>query len=81
MGDALQGRGPRKKNGHNLAKKDKLRDRLHEFQLTHFNKRDKITNLWYESKRSWANLAKLYLEEAALPIMTKDLHDMRLVRH
>jgi hypothetical protein len=28
-------------------KKDGLRDQLHEFQLTHFNDRDKITNLWY----------------------------------
>jgi hypothetical protein len=28
----------------------------------------KITNLRYESKRCWANLAELYLEEASLPI-------------
>jgi hypothetical protein len=51
-------------------KKDKLMDRLHEFQSTHFNERDKITNLRYESKRYWANLAELYLEEAVLPIRT-----------
>jgi hypothetical protein len=49
-------------------KKDELRDRLHEFQSTHFKERDKITNLRYESKRYWANLAELYLEEAILPI-------------
>jgi hypothetical protein len=52
-------------------KKDGLRDRLHEFQLTHFNDRAKITNLRYESKRCSANLAELYLEEASLPIRTE----------
>jgi hypothetical protein len=52
-------------------KKDDLRDRLREFQLTHFNERDKITNLQNEIKRFWANLAELYLEEAALPISTE----------
>jgi hypothetical protein len=52
-------------------KKDDLRDRLHEFQLTHFNERDKITNLRYESKPCWANLAELYLEKASLPIRTE----------
>jgi hypothetical protein len=52
-------------------KKDELRDHMHEFKLTHFNERDKITNLWYESKRCWSNLTKLYLEEAALPIRTE----------
>jgi hypothetical protein len=51
-------------------KKYDLWDRLHEFELTHFNERDKITNLRYESKRCWANLAELYLEEAALSIRT-----------
>jgi hypothetical protein len=49
-------------------KQDGLRERLHEFQRTHFNDRDKIKNLRYESKRCWANLAKVYLEEASLPI-------------
>jgi hypothetical protein len=52
-------------------KKEGLRDRLHEFQLTHFNDRDKITNLRYENKRCWANLAELYLEEASLSIRTE----------
>jgi hypothetical protein len=52
-------------------KKDDLRDSMHEFQFTHFNERDKITNLRYESKQCWTNLAELYLEEAALSIMTK----------
>jgi hypothetical protein len=52
-------------------KKYDLRDRLHEFQFTHFNNRDKIANLRYESKRCWANLAELYLEEASLPIRTE----------
>jgi hypothetical protein len=53
------------------SKKDDLRDRLHEFQLTRFNERTKITNMRYESKRCWANLAELYLEEAALSIRTE----------
>jgi hypothetical protein len=57
-------------------KKDELRDRLREFHSTHFNERDKITNLRYESKRCWANLTELYLEEAV-----QFLHDMRLGRH
>jgi hypothetical protein len=39
--------------------------------LTHFNERDKITNMRYESKGCWANLTKLYLEEASLPIRTE----------
>jgi hypothetical protein len=47
-------------------KQDGLGERLHEFQRTHFNNRDKITNLGYESKRCCANLAKLYLEEAIM---------------
>jgi hypothetical protein len=50
------------------AKKDELRDRLHEFQSTHFYGKTKITNLRYESKGCWANLA---LEDAALPIKTE----------
>jgi hypothetical protein len=48
-------------------KQEGLRERLHEFQRTHFTDRDKITNLRYGSKRCWANLAELYLEEASLP--------------
>jgi hypothetical protein len=59
-------------------KKDGLRDRLHEFQLTHFNDCDKITNLRYESKRCWANLSELYLEEASLPIRTDIITFRRL---
>jgi hypothetical protein len=51
-------------------KKDELWYPLHEFQLAHFNEKDKITNLRYESKRCCANLSELYLEEAALPIRT-----------
>jgi hypothetical protein len=64
-------------------KQEGLRERLHEFQGTHFTDRDKITNLWYESKMCWANLSGLYLEEASLPIRTeiftiKDLTGSRL---
>jgi hypothetical protein len=51
-------------------KKERLRDRLHEFQLTHFNYHDKITNMRYESKRYLESLAELYLGEASLPIRT-----------
>jgi hypothetical protein len=43
-------------------KKDELWDLLHEFQSTRFKDRTKITNLRFESKRCWANLAELYLE-------------------
>jgi hypothetical protein len=52
------------------SKKDELRDRLYEFQSTHFDEQTKITNLRYESKRCCANLTELYLEDAALPIRT-----------
>jgi hypothetical protein len=44
-----------------FGQKNELRYRLHEFQLTHLNERDKITNLHYESKWCWANLSELYL--------------------
>jgi hypothetical protein len=67
---------PARRIGIIWPKKDELRDRLHEFQLTHFNEREKITNLRYESKRCWANLSELYLEEAALSIMT-DIFTLR----
>jgi hypothetical protein len=53
------------------SKQDGLRERLHKFQRTHFNDREKITKLRYESKRCWANLAELYLEEASLTIRTE----------
>jgi hypothetical protein len=54
-------------------RKDEVGSRLHVFQLTHFNEREKNTNLPYESKRCWANLTEHYQEEAALPIRTEIL--------
>jgi hypothetical protein len=62
------------------AKKGEMRDHLHEFQSTHFNDKTNITNLRYESKRCCANLAGLYLEDAAFANQDRNIHDDRTVR-
>jgi hypothetical protein len=45
--------------------------RLHAFQMKHFEIRQSIGSLNYESKRFWANLAEQYITEAASPIRTE----------
>jgi hypothetical protein len=45
-----------------------LVERLHDFQTKHYEDRQSIGNLSYESKRCWANLADQYIVEAALQI-------------
>jgi hypothetical protein len=45
-----------------------LTKRLHNFQANHFENRQKIGNLNYESKRCWVNLAEQYINEGASPI-------------
>jgi hypothetical protein len=41
-----------------------LLPKLWDFQKQHFDRRQRIVNLWYESKKCWATLAKLYLDDA-----------------
>jgi hypothetical protein len=41
---------------------------LHDFQAKHFENRQQIGNLNYESKRCWVNLAEQYINEASSPI-------------
>jgi hypothetical protein len=41
-----------------------LLPKLWVFQEQHFNRRQHITDLRYESKKCWATLAKLYLDDA-----------------
>jgi hypothetical protein len=48
-----------------------LIDRLHDFQLKHFENRQHIGNLNYESKRLWVNLAEQYINEASSPIRSE----------
>jgi hypothetical protein len=45
-----------------------LIERLHDFQAKHFENRQQIGNLNYESKRCWGNLAEQYINEASPPI-------------
>jgi hypothetical protein len=52
-----------------------LVERLHVFQMTHFEDRQSIGNLNYESKRWWANLAEQYIIEAASPIQ-RDMYTL-----
>jgi hypothetical protein len=48
-----------------------LIDRLHDFQLKHFENRQQIGKLNYESKRCWVNLAEQYINEASSPIRSE----------
>jgi hypothetical protein len=48
---------------------------LHAFQKKHFEDRQIIGNLNYESKHCWANLADQYIVEAASPIRT-DMYNL-----
>jgi hypothetical protein len=44
-------------------------ERLHTFQLKHFENRQQIGNLNYESKICWGNLVEKYINEASSPII------------
>jgi hypothetical protein len=48
-----------------------LVERLHAFQTKHFEDRQSIENLNFESKHCWANLAEQYIIEAASLIPTE----------
>jgi hypothetical protein len=48
-----------------------LIDRLHAFQTKHFEDRQSIGNVNYESKHCWTNIADQYISEAASPIQTE----------
>jgi hypothetical protein len=48
-----------------------LVERLRAFQTKHFENRQSIENLNYESKLFWANLADQCIVEEALPIRTE----------
>jgi hypothetical protein len=48
-----------------------LIERLHTFQLKHFENRQQIGNLNYESKTCWVNLAEQYINEASSPIRSE----------
>jgi hypothetical protein len=48
-----------------------LVQRLHDFQTEHFENRQIIGNLNYESKHCWTNLADQYITEAASPIISE----------
>jgi hypothetical protein len=41
-----------------------LLPKLWDFQKQYFYRRQRIVDLWYESKKFWATLAKLYLDDA-----------------
>jgi hypothetical protein len=41
-----------------------LLPKLWDFQKQHFNRRQHIADLQYESKKCWATLATLYLDDA-----------------
>jgi hypothetical protein len=41
-----------------------LLPKLWDFQKQHFDRRQHIMTLWYESKKCWTTLAKLYLDDA-----------------
>jgi hypothetical protein len=53
------------------ARRSELQDQQHAFQASHFQGRDTINELQYESKCCWATLMELYLSEAELPIWTE----------
>jgi hypothetical protein len=38
--------------------------KLWDFQKQHFDRRQRIVTLQYESKKCWATLAKLYMDDA-----------------
>jgi hypothetical protein len=46
-------------------------DRLHGFQSKHFENRQQIGNLNYESKRCWVNLVEQYINKALSPIRSE----------
>jgi hypothetical protein len=48
-----------------------LIERLHTFQLKHFENRLHIANLNYESKRCWVNLAEQYIKESSSLIISE----------
>jgi hypothetical protein len=48
-----------------------LVERLHDFQAKHFENRQQIGNLNYESKGCWVNLAEQYINEASSPIQSE----------
>jgi hypothetical protein len=63
------------------AKKDELRDRLHEFQSTHFNDRTRITNLQYESKRLLGQPRRTLSGGSSTANQDRNIHDARLARY
>jgi hypothetical protein len=48
-----------------------LIDRIHDFQSKHFENRQQIGNLNYESKICWVNLAEQYINKASSPIRSE----------
>jgi hypothetical protein len=46
-------------------------ERLHNCQSKHFENRQQIRNLNYESKICWVNLAEQYIKEASSPIRSE----------
>jgi hypothetical protein len=46
------------------ARHTELLPKLWDFQKQHFDRRQCIMDLRYESKKCWATLAKLYLDDA-----------------
>jgi hypothetical protein len=46
------------------ARHTELLPKLWDFQKQHFDRQQRIANLRYESKKCWATLAKLYLDDA-----------------
>jgi hypothetical protein len=48
-----------------------LTERLHGFQTKHFENRQQIVNLNYESKMCWVNLGEQYFNEASSPIRSE----------
>jgi hypothetical protein len=46
------------------ARHTELLHKLWDFQKQHFDRRQRIVDLRYESKKCWATLAKLYLDDA-----------------
>jgi hypothetical protein len=51
-----------------------LIERLHTFQLKHFENRKQIGNLNYESKIFWVNLAEQYIKEASPQLYQRSIH-------
>jgi hypothetical protein len=46
------------------ARHIELLSKLWDFQKQHFDRRQRIVELLYKSKKCWATLAKLYLDDA-----------------